>query len=66
MLDEYLTELTFSKDQIKTIHNIFPPSRYSESTLLYNIKNLYTYLNENNINKKEFIYIIMTIQLIMM
>ena len=60
MLDEYLNTLGYSKEQIKTIHNIFPSSRYSESTLLYNIKNLYNYLQNNDVTKKEFIYITMT------
>ena len=58
MFDEYLQDIGYSKDQINIIHNF--SSGYSSSTLLYNIKNLYNYLKENNITDNEFINITIT------
>ena len=57
MFDEYLLDIGYSKDQISIIRNF---SNYSSSTLLYNIKNLYNYLKENNITNNEFINITIT------
>ena len=38
MLEEYLDGIGFSDKQIKNIEKIYPLSRYSESTLLFNFK----------------------------
>lgn len=60
MFEEYLSDLGYTKEQIKIIHNFYPTSRYSSSTLLFNTKNLYKYLRSNNINNNEFISITIT------
>ena len=60
MLEEFLESLGFSQEQIKIIQKIYPTSRYTESTLLYNFKNLYHYFRRNGIDHKEFISVIMT------
>ena len=58
MFEEYLLDIGYSKEQISIISN-FNPSLGS-STLLYNIKNLYNFLKQHNINNKEFINITIT------
>lgn len=62
MFDEYLLDIGYSKEQINIIHNF---SGYSSSTLLYNIKNLYSFLKQNNVNNEEFINITVTYPSIM-
>ncbi len=57
MFDEYLLDIGYTKEQINVIRNF---SNYSSSTLLYNIKNLYNFLKQNNINNNEFINITLT------
>ena len=41
MLDEYMEIIGFNTEQIKILKNTYPSLRYTESTLLYNIKNLH-------------------------
>ena len=58
MFEDYLLDIGYSKEQINIIRN-FNPSLGS-SSLLYNIKNLYSFLKQYNINNNEFINITMT------
>ena len=60
MLEEYMLDLGYSTDQIKIIRNTYPKRVYSESTLLFNLKNLYNFLRRNGVLNKEFIKITIT------
>ena len=66
MLDEFLQSIGYQESQITKIHKIYPSHQYSESTLLYNLKNLYQYFSKNGITEKEFIEITITIPNIIM
>ena len=61
MLDEYMLGIGYSSFEVDTIKNIYPISKYSESTTLYNLKNLYNYLKNNNISNEDFVFITMTV-----
>ena len=56
MFEDYLLDIGYTKQQINTIRNY----NSNTSTLLYSIKNLYSFLKQYNINNKEFIDITMT------
>ena len=58
MLEEYMLDLGYNTDQIKIIQNTYPKRVYSESTLLFNLKNLYNFLRRNGVLNKEFIILI--------
>ena len=60
MFDEYLLDIGYTKEQINIIHNF---SGYSSSTLLYNIKNLYNFLKQNNITDNELSILLLLILL---
>ena len=46
MLDEYMSSIGFTEDDIDSIQMIFPPRLHSPSTLLYNLKNLHHFFVE--------------------
>ena len=65
MLEEYLTEFGYNEKQTNKILKIFPANKYSQSTLLYHLKNYHQYFEKNNMKKEEIIDVIMTIPNIM-
>lgn len=57
MLDELMINMGYSIDQIHMILNSYPISNSSESTLLYNFKNLTNYFHRNGLSNEDIIYI---------
>lgn len=57
MLEEYMISVGYNEDEIKMIKNSYPLCRYSESTLLYNIKNISNYLRRNGLSNEEIVII---------
>ena len=53
MLEDYLFGIGFDDSDINTIQKMLPKTMVSESTLLYNIKNLYHYFKRNGIDLGE-------------
>ena len=58
MLEEYMTDIGYTNDEINIIRNTF--INYSSSTILYNLKNMYNFFRRSGVNNKEFIYITTT------
>ena len=59
MLEDYLFGIGFDDSEINTIQKMLPKTMVSESTLLYNIKNLYHYFKRNGIDNNSFKSIIL-------
>lgn len=60
MLDEFLLEVGYDDEQFGLIKNSYPLSKYNESTLLYNIRRLYTFFIKNGVSNEGFINITLT------
>jgi len=41
MLDEYMISMGFNDKEIFLIKKAYPINKYAESTILYNLKNIY-------------------------
>lgn len=61
MLEEYMINMGYSTQEIELIKNSYPINSTSDSTLLYNMKNLVNYLHRNTINNDGIIRITTTI-----
>ena len=61
MLEEYMLGIGFSEEEIPIIRTIYPANIYTESTLLFNFKNLYNFFRRNGIDNQSFHTIVMTI-----
>ena len=57
MLEEYMQNIGYSKEQIDMIEASYPLRSYTESTLLYCLKNLVNYLRRNTFDNNDIIYI---------
>ena len=60
MLEEFLLSIGYEDNEINTILKIYPKSKYSEATLLYNFKNLYHFFKRNGFDNGDFIRITVT------
>ena len=61
MLDEYMKEIGYSTDEIELIEDSYPLKSFSESTLLYCMKNLVNYLHRNTFDNFDIITLTTTI-----
>ena len=60
MLEEFLLSIGYDDLQIDMLFKIYPKSKYSEATLLYNFKNLYHYFRRNGFDNGDFINLTIT------
>ena len=61
MLDEYMNIIGYTDEEISLIKKSYPISNFTESTLLYNIKNIVNYFRRNGLENKDIVYITVTI-----
>lgn len=59
MLDEYMSDVGYSKDEIKLIKASYLLKDYKKSDILYNLKNIFNYFHSNNIENKDIIHMTM-------
>ena len=57
MLDEYMNVIGYTDEEISLIKKAYPINTYTESTLLYNIKNIVNYFRRNSLDNKDIIHI---------
>ena len=61
MLEEYMMNIGYTDEQIELIINSYPLNTYTESTLLFNIKNMINFFHRNGLNNEDIIKITSTI-----
>lgn len=55
MFDEFMLNFGYTDDEIELIKNSYPLNTYTESSLLYNIKNLVNYFHRNTFDNEAII-----------
>ena len=60
MLEEFLRNIGYNDDEMDLILSAYPVRNYTESTLLYTMKNLVNFLHRNGISNNSIIYITTT------
>ena len=61
MLEEYMMNIGYTEEQRELIVNSYPLNTYTESTLLFNIKNMINFFHRNGLNNEDIIKITSTI-----
>ncbi len=61
MLEEYMKNIGYTDEQKELIINSYPLNTYTESTLLFNIKNMINFFHRNGLTNEDIISITSTI-----
>ena len=61
MLEEYMMNIGYNEEQFNLIRNSYPISTLTESTLLFNIKNMVNFLHRNGLSNEDIVNITSTI-----
>ena len=61
MLEEYMMNIGYNEEQFDLIRNSYPISTLTESTLLFNIKNMVNFLHRNGLSNEDIVNITSTI-----
>ena len=61
MLEEYMMNIGYTDEQKELILNSYPLNAYTESTLLFNIKNMINFFHRNGLSNEDIINITCTI-----
>ena len=61
MLEEYMINIGYSDEQRELITNSYPLNTYTESTLLFNVKNIINFFHRNGLTNEDIVNITSTI-----
>ena len=61
MLEEYMMTIGYTEEQRELIINSYPLNTYTESTLLFNVKNMINFLRRNGLTNEDIVSITSTI-----
>ena len=61
MLEEYMMNIGYTEEQRELIVNSYPLNTYTESTLLFNVKNMINFFHRNGLTNEDIVNITSTI-----